>query len=367
MQRFFNDSDKKLVNLIGKQSFLENIDPFDLKLNKSICTYTVHEPTFEYRFLHESAIIEYKGVLFASWYNNANTEMDGRSPIRGRRSYDGGKTWTDVEVIADDPTAKIWYCPPVYGICDGKLYMLINEMVGTDLIHALDLFVLDEKSDKFIKLWSKPIPFKLNTNVYTLPNGKLMLPGRIAEMDGFPNTPAVLISDSGKIDAEWRLVKIAENGTLPNGQELLHPECSAIINENAVYIFCRNDYSCVPLVYVSKDACETWTLRAHDIPFSGSKIYSGTLSNGRNYLIGNILPDRKKLAIFFSKKGKMKFDKGFLLADNKSFKDYNGMQWSYPVAHEYLGKLYVIYSGTIDLYGQECRSAILSVISLNNV
>ena len=46
-------------------------------------------------------------------------------------------------------------------------------MVSADHIHALDLFVFDEESDKFIQLWSKPIPFKLNTNVVKLNNGYL--------------------------------------------------------------------------------------------------------------------------------------------------------------------------------------------------
>ncbi len=365
MERFFKETDNELVSLIGKQNFLVGINPFELKLNKDIDTYVVHKPTTNYRFLHEAAIIEYKGVLFASWYNNAKTEMDGRCPIRGRRSYDGGKTWSNIEVIADDKTEKIWYCPPVYGICDGKLYMLINEMVGTDLIHALDLFVYDESLDAFKKLWSRPIPFKLNTNVYTLPNGKLMLPGRVAELDGFPNTPAVLISDTGKIDADWRLVKMAENGTLPNGNELIHPEQTAILHDNNVYMFCRNTNECVvPLVYLSKDNCETWELYSHDIPFGESKIYSGTLSNGKNYIIGNIMPDRKKLAIFFSEKNSMKFTKGFLLQDNCSFGKCNGKQWSYPSAYESNSKLYVIYTATIDDFGQECRGAVLSVIDL---
>ena len=366
MKKFFNENDKQLFSMLSQQKFLCGVDPFSLTARGNIYTVEVHRPTEDYRFLHESAIIEYKGVLFASWYNNPRYELKGRCPIRGRRSYDGGKTWSEVEVIVDDESAKIMYCPPVYGICGGKLYMLINEMVGADLIHALDLFVFDEKQDKFIKLWSKPIPFKLNTNVCVLPNGKLMLPGRIAELDSFPTTPAVLISDSGKIDGEWRLVKIAPSGRLLNGHNLVHPECSAIINGDTVYMFCRNDRSCVPLVYISKDFCETCSLYAHDIPFSSSKIYSGTLSDGRNYLIGNLLPDRKKLAIFFSSKTKMEFNKGFLLADNKSFIDYNGGQWSYPVAYESQGKLYVIYSGTIDLYGQESRGAILSVINLND-
>lgn len=365
MERFFKENDKKLYAMLEKQHFLGVKDPFALSLREDVPTYIVHRPTSDYCFLHEAAIIEYKGVLFASWYNNEKVEQHGRCPIRGRRSFDGGKTWSDIEVIADDPDAKILYCPPVYGICDGKLYMFVNEMISADFMHALDLFVYNEEKDKFEMLWSRPIPFKLNTNVYTLPNGKLMLPGRIAEMDSFPNTPAVLISDSGKIDAEWRLVKIAENGTLPNGNDLEHPELTAIVTDEKVFMFSRNtNICCVPLVYISEDNCETWKLYTHDIPLGDSKIYAGTLANGEHYIIGNLMPDRTKLAIFFSEKNSMVFNRGFLLQDGKSYKDYNGKQWSYPMAWESNGKLFVIYSATIDLFEQESRGAVISVIDL---
>jgi hypothetical protein len=79
------------------------------------------------------------------------------------------------------------------------------------------------------------------------------------------------------------------------------------------------------------------------------------------------MPDRTKLAVFFSKKNKMCFDKGFLLQDGKSYADYNGKQWSYPMAYEWNGKLFVIYSATIDLFEEECRGAVLSVIDLKTV
>ena len=362
MNRFFSDRDRAFAAFLPQISLSALPDPMALAFSDRIAAYEVHAPTADNAFLHEAAIIEYHGTLFASWYNCEIHELHGRTPIRGRRSDDGGRTWSDIEVIADDPTGKILYCPPIYGICEDRLYLLLNEMVGPDRIHALDCYLYDEETGTFRLLWSRPIPFKLNTNVVTLPDGRLMLPGRIAELDGFPNTPAVLLSDSGKIDAEWRLVRIAEDGNLPNGTKLVHPELCAIVHEGTIYMFSRDDENRVPLVYLSHDFGETWsTLHTHDIPFSNSKIYSGTLANGRHYLIGNLLPDRRRLAIYFSRPGEMRFDCGYLLQDNRSFGDYNGCQWSYPVAYEANGKLYVIYSAESDAHGKS-RGAALSVI-----
>lgn len=357
-----------LFNMLPHKKLLSGIKARDLVPNPDAApAYEVSYPSKEFGFLHETAIIEYHGTLFAAWYNNAKCELTGRTPIRFTTSQDGGKTWAEPEIVADDPTGKILYCPPVFGIDDDKLYMFMNQMVSPDHMHSLDLYVYNEETKVFDQLWSRPIPFKLNTNVYKLANGKLMLPGRIAEMDSFPNTPAVLISDSGKIDAQWRLVKIQEDGNLPDGAKFVHPELSAIVMGERVYIFSRNDERRVPIMYISEDSGETWS-GAHsiDIPLAGTKIYSGTLSDGRNYIIGNIHPGRSKLAIFFSKPGSMKFTKGIVLQDGFSEEFGYGTSWHYPVAHEADGKLYVIYTSCISENWID-RGAALSVIDIEKI
>ena len=123
----------------------------------NIETIPVFTPDDSFKFLHEAAIIEFKGVLYASWYNCVETELRGYTPICGKRSYDNGKTWAEMEILAQDESCHILYCPPVYGICDDKLYMFMNQMVGADLIHALDLYVLNEQTDSFELVWSRPI------------------------------------------------------------------------------------------------------------------------------------------------------------------------------------------------------------------
>ena len=110
---------------------------------------------------------------------------------------------------------------------------------------------------------------------------------------------------------------------------------------------------------------------AHDIPFCNSKIYSGTLADGRNYVMGNIFPPdvtpevgyprRNRLAAFFSRPNTMIFDRGIIIEENRSPDLLYGADWAYPVACEADGTLYVIYSSVIE---GSFRGAALSAIDL---
>ena len=133
---YYNENDLKLYDILPKLSLYQGEDPFAVRTLPGAETYPVWMPDGEYSFLHEAAVIAYHGKLFASWYNNPAHELNGRTPIRARKSLDGGKTWDQVVVIADDPTGEILYCPPVYGIVGDTLYLILNEMVAPDHIHA---------------------------------------------------------------------------------------------------------------------------------------------------------------------------------------------------------------------------------------
>ena len=364
-----NRKDEKsaiLKSMLQKTDFLCT-DISSLEKCGKLKTYFVSKPTEEYLFLHEAAIIEHKGRLFAAWYNNRKTELFGHTPIRFAVSDDGGATWSEPEVVVEDTSGKLLYCPPVFGEDGGKLYMLLNSMVSADHIHSLDLYVYDENSCGFTFVRSTALPFKLNTNVYRTDGGKLIIGGRIAEsLDGFPQIPAVLISDSGRIDSEWRVVKIAPDKYLPDGSEYIHPEVTLIAQGNTVYAFCRNDVTNVPTVYISEDGGENWSgAYASDIPFANSKIYSGTLSDGRNYVIGNLDPKRFTLYILFSRKGEMKFDKGYILQSGFCGDLGCGCEWMYPCAYEANGKLYIICTVSPDHPG--VRGAAVMTAELEDI
>ena len=335
----------------------------------------VYEPnTRDGLFLHEAAIVEFKGVLYASWYNCPEIELHGYTPICGKRSYDGGKTWTKIETIAADKSGAILYCPPVYAVCEDKLYMLMNQMVAPDHIHSLDLYVLDPQSDRFVFLWSRPIPFKLNTAPLLLPNGSLMLPGRIGELDGFPNTPAVLISDSGLVDAEWRLVKIAENGNLWDGTKLVHPEMTAMLAGDVIYMIARNDQRNAPLLYLSEDYGNSWSeAYTFDLPIISTKMYCGNLSDGRCYIVANVVNGtnreemfkRSKLVLYLSEKNTMRFDEEILLYEAGESGIPDSVFCHYPAAVESEGTLRII--ATVSYRGDgegEQRGAVLFTVPL---
>jgi len=361
---FYDDDDLRLADHYVPMKFLN--DEVQELSAENIGIVSVHRPDDTFGFLHETAIIEYHGVLYASWYNCPKHELNGYTPICEKRSYDNGETWSELRVVCEDTSGTIMYCPPVYAIDNDRLYMLVNQMVAPDHIHSLDLYRLDPQTDRFELLWSRPIPFKLNTNAVKLPNGKWLLPGRTGELDNFPNTPAVLISDEGKIDSEWRMVKIAENGDLPDGRKLVHPEISVICAEGILYMFCRNDQRRVPLVYLSKDYGETWSdACSHDIPYIGSKIYTGTLTDGRNYLIANIeRGNRSKLAVYLSERDRVRFTKRMILYDGQTREiPETTTACHYPAACEADGKLYIIT--TLNYSTFERRGALLYIIDLN--
>ena len=341
---FYGEEDRRLLALLPFRRFLA---PSLRSLPEEALTRrTVASPGEGHRFLHEAAVAGFGGRLFASWYTCPVYELSGYTPIRESRSADGGKTWSEPRVIADDPSERILFCPPVYAEENGKFYLFLNQMVSPDHIHALDLYRLDPAEDRFVRLWSRPLPFKLNTNAVRLSSGRLILPGRCGELDGFPNTPAVLIAGPEGIEGEWRMRKMAPDGDLPDGSALVHPEMTAVELGGELIAFGRDDRRRVPLAYASSDGGETWGgVFAHDVPVVSSKVYAGLLPDGRRYLAANIDRfDRSRLALYLTDPDGTVFTSRLILFDREDPKpEFPGASaCHYPAACVSGGALHII-------------------------
>ena len=125
----------------------------------------------------------------------------------------------------------------------------------------------------------------------------------------------------------------------------------------------------MPIVYVSEDFGETWSEPyAYDIPMINSKMYSGELTDGRHYIIGNIdVKNRSRLAIYFTDDDSAVFTKRVILHDGAEDAFPTASAYHYPVACEHNGKLYIIYTVNMTEKWFIQRCAAISVIDLEKI
>ena len=102
-----------------------------------------------YHFLHDAAIVQHKNTLYTAWYNCPQGEMQESSLIRGRRSGDGGLTWSDPQVH-NFPFAS----SKIYAgmLSTGQNYVLSN-IVASGYRDLLTLAVSRPGEKEFSRLW----------------------------------------------------------------------------------------------------------------------------------------------------------------------------------------------------------------------
>lgn len=301
-----------------------------------------HTDTDRYHFLHDSCIAAHRGELFAAWYNCPEREIQDESLIRGRRSSDGGRTWSAVETIASDDTgAGLHYVPPQLFTEAGTLYAMIGIMVGPDYIRRTDLFVYDDDTGEWRRLGTVAHAFQMNTAPVRMANGEYILPGRMAsEVDGKSVYSAVAIGCS--IDGEWELVR------LPTGDLCRpHPETTVYADSGLLTALVRNDGG-FPQVFESADYGRTWDGPfEQNMPIAASKMYAGYLSTGQRYLLANINSDgyRELLTVSVSRPGEKQLCRMWSIRNGQDFPHPDiRSEWSYPSAVEHDGTLYVVYT-----------------------
>ena len=341
-------------------------DKENMPYPKDVVDIMVHRAgSDEFNFLHDAAIVDHKGILYAAWYNCPTAEMQDSSLIRRRRSEDNGLTWSSIEIIASDKDEKgIMYVPVSYLSHKGVLYAYISNMEGgPDLVTKCEVFVLNEKTNSWNSQGFIAGPFLPNSSPIKMENNNFMMAGRMANEPGKkPIIPAIAISNGEQLTDKWEIIPLKYNGKLPAGENPDFPETTIIVDGKNITAFVRN-HSGYPLLFTSNDYGQTWSdPQVHNFPFASSKMYAGTLTNGQNYVLSNIVSEgyRDLLTIVVSDPGTKKFSKIWKIRDGYNDLLNVGPEWSYPSATEFDGELYIVYTSE----KKHCCLTIIPISSL---
>jgi hypothetical protein len=335
-------------------------DPEKIPFVDGVQHRIIHGATADgYRFLHGAAIIQHRGTLFANWANSLVDENSASETLQGRRSTDGGQTWSELEMIAPGFANQERHSHGVLMSHQGRLWTFCSRFgIGTDGRRfdglQAEAFVLDESGEAWqsrgivmTNCWPYDEPVRLA-------DGNHITGGQ--DRDGYP---VVAISrgddllhwDSVLIPFPPRLApSFAETTVIDLGDKVL-----AVIRGG------RN----VAWVSMSADGGRTWTLATEsNLPMPRAKAYLGRLSTGQFYLISNVR-NRDTLAVSVSEPGGTTLKQMWRIRHGRSeaprFKGHaKGPQWSYPYAHEADGRLYVVYS----IGKEDCGLSIIPLSSL---
>jgi hypothetical protein len=264
--------------------------------------------------------------------------------IRGRSSADGGDTWSDTFTIAGKiSSAEEHYVPANLFAHDGRLCATVTEMAGKNLTTCLDLFIREGSDDDTWKLASRiSHGFICNTPPIKMDNGNYISPCWMPMKQETPAFAATLISDGNDITKPWRC-SFMYDPLRSVAVRLRCPETTLSVNGSNITAYVRNDEgpSCI---FVSQDYGEHWNGPfINPMGVGNSKLYAGTLSNGKKYLIYNAERGyfvRTLLVMAVAEPGEGTYSKVYKLFENESDELQRGSIWFYPCACELDGYLY---------------------------
>lgn len=321
---------------------------------------TIHRPSADgYRFLHGAAIVEHQGVMYANWANSPVNENGPHETLQGRRSTDGGHTWSELEVIGPGFESAERHSHGVLFVHNGELWTICARFgVGTSGRRfpglKAEAFVLDEQTDQ----WQSRGVVMHNCWPYDEPvrmaNGNLITGGQ--DRDGLP---VVAISHGDDL-TRWDSVLIPYDPRLRPS----FAETTVWADGNRVLAVIRGGGG-VAWVSVSEDGGRTWTkARPSNLPMPRAKAYLGRLSTGQLYLISNF-NNRDTLVISVGRPGETTLSSLWRIRHGRSEAPRfpgraKSKQWSYPYGYEHDGRLYIVYS----MGKEECGLTVVPLESL---
>lgn len=316
-----------------------------------------------YQYLHGPQIIWFKGILYTSWANSLVNENSNTENQRGRRSNDGGKTWSETEVIAPPLDGRWRRSHGAFAIHDNTLYAFAPKfgnacyedlsppvgiyeqsvIRGEEVFEALEteLWKLDEKRNRWDYQGSLGINFWPTHEPRKLKNGNRFMSGMNSKFEG-----SIALSDGDCID-RWHVHKI------PVPTEMLYGEATCWVDgSDRIEVLLRGSESRKKYIQYSesRDGGRTWnTACGTNFPHT-AKPHAGILSTGQRYLINNINPSRRwPLTIAAGAPGERTLNRIWRIRDGITEQPrfpgkHKNRGWQYPCAYEQNGNLYVIYS-----------------------
>ena len=293
----------------------------------------------EFPFLHDTMVAPLLGKLFMAWYNCSEAEIVGRTVVRGRWSGDGGASWSEPEVVAEDLTgAGLHYVPVTFQEYEGRAWAYVTVMESHDRPVGYVCMVYQDGTWRRAGEGEKPV--LINTLPTENSRGGLMAAGRIAANKGeLPLIPVVLLAERGA-PAGWRIQKLP-GSWLEGEYPFPYPETALIPGNRCVTAVVRGEDRA--WAFFSTDQGERWSGPVDvELPVAGSKMYGGALSDGKEYFIynqKNEKKDRSRLVMAVRTSGD--FSRLYLLRDGYDSMLDAGPYWHYPCACEKEGMLYI--------------------------
>ena len=319
----------------------------------------------KYHFLLGPAITKHNGVFRASWSNSWRSENDNNTILTEGCSYDGGRTWQDEHVISKKEEG-LGRSHGIYFKHEDKLYVFCpvasyDKNLYPDL--KMEAYLLNGKGEYDCLGTVQDDEFWPMCDPITLDDGTLLMPGLkcyVTEKYAY-GLPCVALCD-GKDLTKWTLSIIPDkNGLCEWG------ETSVLKLKDSLIAVVRPNLQRHALISYSFDNGKSWTdLVESNFEISASKTYSGTLSNGVNYIVFTVKGEEKytrnTLAIGIGKDGV--FSNVYVIRNGFEETPQFGFnkEWCYPYAYEDIdeGKLYVVYSKN----KQDAELAIIPIESL---
>jgi len=311
----------------------------------------IHPGTEPYLFLHEPALVEHSGSIFAAWNNSPLSESQRGTVVRWVRSFDGFQTWSEPSIVAPalEHDTTIWESVQLLSV-DDELWAFLGQVRSAPRDRsnsggAMVVFKFDENRQTWAMHGQVDGFHPLNPPKRTV-DGNWIMGGQLNL-----NQSQVALSRADL--THWDVIEIPSG----SANDIHYAETSVIADARGVDAFVRNEGPTL-LTSHSCDGGRNWEqLRPSNLPASSSKTSAGTFSTGQRYLAFNMTPSsaemrpRDVLALAVSSPGGEYFSRIVPIRtdtppDAQVAEYPKGRGWAYPSVIEHDRRVYVAYSVT---------------------